>query len=252
MANPLNKHNIIAFSGGIASAVVAKIVSEKVGVTLLYHDTKTEPADNDRFRFEMSQYLKIPITEVSDGRDIWQVFKDNKYLGNARNTMCSRILKQELSMKYCKAHKPCVIYFGFTIDEYRRAQNVLSRYAQENIEARFPLIEQRISKEECRHRVENCWHIKPPLMYEHFNHANCMPCIKGKLAYWGLVYQYEREAWSRAVQAEREHKHTILTDGRTLEEVKDECIKLAKRHEKKKEAQKLQDSLFELPCDCVA
>lgn len=245
-------NHIIAFSGGLASAVVAKIISEQHDVTLLFHDTKTEPADNDRFRFDVSKYLDIPITEVSDGRDIWQVFIDESFLGNARNTMCSRILKQELSMKYCKAHKPCVIYFGFTSNEWRRAQNVLSRYAQEGVEANFPLMEQQIPKEECRHRVENCWGIKPPAMYEHFDHANCMPCIKGKMAYWGLIYLHERDAWDRAVRAEQEHGHTILTDGRTLTEAKDHCIRLATMREKKEYAAELQDSLFELPCDCVA
>lgn len=249
----IGKYNhIIAFSGGLASAVVAKIVSEQYPVTLLFHDTKTEPTDNDRFRSEVSQYLGIPITEVSDGRDIWQVFKDEAFLGNAKKTMCSRILKQEIAMKYCKAHKPCIIYFGFTSNEWRRAQNVLSRYAQEGIKARFPLMEQRIPKDECRHRVENCWGIKPPAMYEHFDHANCMPCIKGKLAYWGLVHEHERDAWDRAVRAEREHGHTILTDGRTLIEAKEHCIRLAIKHEKKEYAAELQDSLFELPCDCIA
>jgi len=246
--------HIVAFSGGIASAVVAKIVADSndhADVVFLYHDTKTEPVDNDRFRSEVSKFVGIPITEVSDGRDIWQIFKDNKYLGNARNTMCSRILKRELSMEYCRNNKPCIIYFGFTPEEYRRAQNVVSRYAQEGIEARFPLIEQKISKDECRHRVENCWGIKPPVMYKHFNHANCMPCIKGKLAYWGLVYKYERKAWDRAVQAEKEHGHTILTDGRTLIEAKDECLRVVEKYEKKKEAGKLQDSLFEFPCDCA-
>jgi len=245
-------NHIVAFSGGLASAVVAKIVSDKVGVTLLFHDTKSEPEDNNRFRFEVSQYLGIPITEISEGRNIWQLFKDSGYLGNARNTMCSRILKQELSMKYCKEHKPCVIYFGFTVDEYRRAQNVLSRYAQKGIEAKFPLIEQQISKEECRHRIENCWGIRPPAMYEHFNHANCMPCIKGKLGYWGLVYKYEHEAWDRAVQAEREHGHTILTDGRSLLVAKDDCIRVAENQEGKRNAGELQESLFEYPCECVA
>lgn len=62
------KH-IVGFSGGLASAVVAKIVADTYGlekVLLLFHDTKTEPIDNDRFRSEVSTYIGIPITEDID------------------------------------------------------------------------------------------------------------------------------------------------------------------------------------------
>lgn len=245
-------NKIVAFSGGLASAVVAKIICDSdPDAVLLFHDTKTEPEDNYRFRSDVASYLGRDITAVSDGRDIWTLFRDEGYLGNARNTMCSRILKQELSIKYCQERSPCKIYFGFTVDEHRRAQKTQARYALYNIEVGFPLIEQRINKEECRHRVENCWGIRPPAMYEHFNHANCMPCIKGKLGYWGIIYKYARGAWDRAVQAEKEHGHTILTDGRSLLEARDECIRIAENQEKKRQAGELQDLLFEYPCECM-
>ena len=69
------KH-VVGFSGGAASAVVAEIVSKAHpgNTVLLFHDTKTEPDDNERFRIEVADYLGLPITERSDGRDIWGVF----------------------------------------------------------------------------------------------------------------------------------------------------------------------------------
>ncbi len=135
------KH-VVAFSGGLASAVAAKVVADKYGrekTILLYHDTKTEPADNDRFRNEVSAYIGIPITEDSDGRDIWQAFSDEGMLGNGRNTMCSRILKQERSLKFMKKNQPATLYLGFTLEEGGRAQRSHARYAQKNIEAKFPV-----------------------------------------------------------------------------------------------------------------
>jgi len=245
-----NTIHIVAFSGGLASSVVAKMVSKEDDVILLFHDTKTEPKDNYRFRWEVSDYLGIKITERFDGRDIWQLFQYENYLGNARNTMCSRILKQEQSRKFCKENLPCVIYFGFTIDEWRRAQNNQARYKVLGIDAEFPLIENRLSKECCRLEVEK-WGIKPPQMYEHFDHANCMPCIKGKLTYWGLIYKYERDAWDRAVEAEKEHCHTILTDGRTLEIALPDCIRLADKYESDKQMKGLQETLFDVSCECL-
>ncbi len=244
------KH-IVGFSGGIASSVVAGIVlKEHPDAILLFHDTKTEPKDNDRFRTDVSNYLKTPITEDSDGRDIWQLFDDVNFLGSGRNTPCSRVLKQERSLKYLLSHLPATLYIGFTADEYLRAQRIIARYAKYNIQVRFPLIEEHLSKEECFHRVTNCWKIEPPKMYEWANHANCVPCVKGKKAYWGLIYRFERAAWERAAQAEEDFGHTIFTEAGSLQEELPNCLRLAEKYLQKRDGENRQGSLFILPCEC--
>lgn len=257
------KH-VIGFSGGLASAVVAKIVAEAYGrenTTLLFHDTKTEPEDNDRFRAEVADHIGISITEDSDGRDIWQVFEDNGMLGNGHNTMCSRILKQKRSLKYLLTNhtpdlfretEPATLYIGFTPDEWQRAQRVTARYAEHGIEVRFPLIEQRISKDECSQRVEKCWGIRKPEMYSWAEHANCVPCVKGKGAYWGLVYENVPEAWERAAKAEEKFQQTIFTEVRgqllpTLREILPWCLELAQKYKEKRDGV----TLYDYPCECA-
>jgi len=246
-------NHIVGFSGGIASAVMAKIVADKFPDTtiLLYHSTNTEPADNDRFRSEVASYIGLPITEDSDGRDIWQVFDDERFLGSGRNTPCSRILKQERSLRYLKANQPAVIYIGFTLDEYRRAQRVFARYAKYDLEAKFPLIDQKITKEECMYRVINCWGITPPAIYSWAEHANCIPCVKGKKAYWGLIYMFERAAWNKANQAEKDFKRRIFTEGDGLEDELENCLRLAKLYLANKKNKESQMNLFEYPCECA-
>jgi hypothetical protein len=246
------KH-VVGFSGGIASSVVSKIVlKEHPGsTTFLYHSTHTEPPENDRFRNDVSNYLGIPILEDSDGRDIWQVFEDQGYLGNGRNTMCSRILKQERSLKWLLDNKPSTLYIGFTVDEWDRAQRVFARYKRHAIDVKFPLIEQKIGKEECFHRVKNCWGITPPEMYKWSKHANCIPCIKGKKEYFGLLYMFEREAWQRTSDAEEEYGHTIFTEAGSLREELQNCLRLANKWLQKSDGEKRQTSLFSMPCECV-
>lgn len=245
--------HVVGFSGGAASAVCAKIVRDTFGsATLLFHNTHTEPIDNDVFRASVAKFLGLPITEDSDGRDIWQVFRDERMLGNGRNTMCSRILKQERSLAYLKAHQPATLYLGYTLEEGGRAQRALGRYAVEGINVAFPLIEHKLGKAECLHRISNCWGLSLPSRYDFLNHANCIPCVKGKKAYWGLMYLKERQAWDRAVQAEKEFGFTIFTEAGSLEEELENCLRLANEYLGKREAERAQTDLFELPCECAA
>jgi 3'-phosphoadenosine 5'-phosphosulfate sulfotransferase (PAPS reductase)/FAD synthetase len=246
--------NVVGFSGGAASSVTAKIVRDMAGpesTVLLFHDTKTEPADNDRFRADVAKFLGMSITSDSDGRDIWQVFEDEGILGNGRNTPCSRILKQERSMAYMKANQPAILYIGFTAEETDRAQRTYARYFAQDIDVRFPLIEQGISKAECLHRVTNCWGLKLPQLYEWADHANCIPCVKGKKAYWGLMHKFERTAWERAAKAEEEFGHTIFTEAGSLRAELDDCLRLADLYLKKKKAKRDQRELFDFPCECA-
>jgi hypothetical protein len=230
--------HVVGFSGGAASSVVAEMVAAHYpkNTILLFHDTKTEPADNDRFRKEVANYIGLPITNDSDGRDIWQVFKDCGYLGNGRNTMCSRILKQERSLRFMQAHPDSILYIGFTVEEWRRGQRTFTRYQKKGIQVRFPLIEHKIGKAACQDKIENCWQIKLPKMYEWAQHANCSPCIKGKKAYWGLIYMFERKAWERAACAENEFGRTIFTEAGSLKQELDNCLRLAEKYLKKRMA----------------
>jgi hypothetical protein len=246
------KH-IVGYSGGAASAVVAKIVKDKYpdDTILLFHDTMTEPEDNKRFREEFASFIDAEIIDKSDGRNIWQVFEDEGYLGNGRNTMCSRILKQELSLEYLKKSQPAILYIGFTMEEHMRAQRVTARYMKHGIEVKFPLIEQKITKEECHHRIENCWNIRTPKNYEWAEHANCIPCIKGKKAYWGLIYMFEREAWQVASDYEEKFGQTIFTEAGSLKDEIGNCLRLANKYLEKRKAEKDQISLFDFPCECA-
>jgi hypothetical protein len=88
-------------------------------------------------------------------------------------------------------------------------------------------------------------------MYEWADHANCIPCIKGKKAYWGLIYMFARHAWDKAINEERYFGNRIFTDGDFLEKELPNCLRLATRRLNKKKGQRLQGELFDLPCECT-
>ncbi len=155
-------------------------------------------------------------------------------------------------MAYMLKHQPAILYIGFTPDEGMRAQRTFARYLVKDVSVKFPLIDNWVSKDECMHRVSNCWGLRPPEMYRWANHANCIPCVKGKLAYWGLIYMYEREAWNRASAAEKEFGHTIFTEAGSLEKELLRCLRLARQYLDKRHGKESQEMLFEFPCECMA
>ena len=150
-----------------------------------------------------------------------------------------------------KANQPAILYIGFTVEEWQRAQRTYARYARKGIDVKFPLIENEITKIQCLYRVGNCWKITPPEMYKWATHANCIPCVKGKKAYWGLIYMFERDAWERASKAEKDFEHTIFTEAGSLRDELENCLRLAKKYLTKKDFQNRQGELFEFPCECV-
>ncbi len=245
--------HVATFSGGVASAVMGKIVADEnpANTVLLFHDTKTEPEDNGRFRTEAAAYIGLPVTDVSDGRDIWQLFEDEKFLGNQRVTPCSRILKQETGDRWMRKHCPCVVYLGYTVEEWRRAQRMHVRADKKPWEVRFPLIEKRISKSECMSTVSECWGIRVPKMYEWADHANCVPCVKGGLTYWGMVYLNAPDKWERAAATEDAVGQQILSiKYGTLREELSHCLELARKWMLKKEESRMP-LLANQPCECA-
>ena len=87
-------------------------------------------------------------------------------------------------------------------------------------------------------------------MYSWAEHANCIPCVKGGMAYWGIIAMKYPKIFLKAIQFEEKFDHHILKDG-FLKDIRQHCVLLARSYLAKKDGQKRQVSLFSLPCDCV-
>lgn len=210
------KH-IVQFSGGAASSYAAWLVSQEFGkenTILLFQDTKVEHKDAYRFRSQVSEFIGIPITEYSDGRDLWQIIDDNNCLPSNFIPFCTKILKQVPGEKFLKlfSDEDYIIYNGFGIEEYRRVQKVQSRAELLNRVVKSPLFERRISEKEVRDTIINKWHICLPEPYLYLNHNNCIPCFKGGMSYWRKILKYYSEAYFKAEEYEEKIGHTVFQD----------------------------------------
>jgi 3'-phosphoadenosine 5'-phosphosulfate sulfotransferase (PAPS reductase)/FAD synthetase len=239
------KH-IVLFSGGAASSLVAKLVLEKENakdVILLHTPTYSEHPDADRFREQVANYLNHPITEQADGRDIWQLIEDNNCLPSGFIPFCTRILKQEQRQKFIKnLNDDYVLYYGFDVNEYHRAQNVMTWAEVNNEKTAFPLIKTQTTGEEAKKIIQYVWKICLPEPYLYLEHNNCIPCFKGGIGHWQRVWKYYPDKFDKAVFYEKKIGHTVF---------KDEPLKVKAERWSELQSLDMFESNETIPCMCA-
>lgn len=144
---------IVMFSGGIASWATAKMVAEKYGsegLYLVFADVKGNAEsphigeDEDTYRFIEAAVANVGGTYIylNEGRDIWTLFKDQKFLGNSRVANCSKLLKQRPARKWLKENvdsENATIYVGIDWSEIHRLPAIVKNYLPYKVES--PLAE---------------------------------------------------------------------------------------------------------------
>lgn len=196
------KH-IVFYSGGIGSFLSAKRVVEKHGpsdVILLFTDTKTEHKDLYRFIDETVEYLGAELVTLADGRDVWQVFKDVKLMGNSRMDPCSRILKRELSNKWVRENftpENSILYFGIDWQESHRMKSIVKNWDPWKVEA--PMTEPPYILPAQKFQIlEECGIEKPYLYKIGMSHNNCAGfCVKAGQAHYKNLYSADPELYKQ-------------------------------------------------------
>jgi hypothetical protein len=208
------KH-VMFFSGGVASYISAKRLISKHGkdnVILLFTDTKYEHEDLYRFIDETVEKLGAQYIAIADGRTPWEVFKDERYLGNSRIDPCSKILKREQAKKWVRAHctpETHKLYLGYASDEGHRLERSKKFWAPYEVDS--PIIgEKTLTKEamltECR--MDG---IEPPELYLlGFPHNNCGGfCIKAGHAHFLNLLKQLPEKYAECEQKEEELREML-------------------------------------------
>jgi hypothetical protein len=174
--------HIVFFSSGIASWVAARRVVERYGAattTLVFADTLIEDEDNYRFLHEAAEDVGAELVVLCDGRTPWQVFKDDRFLGNTRLATCSKRLKQETCKRYIASLEgPLTLHLGVDWQEVHRMPAIEEGYAPHKVQ--FPLCwDPWITRPDFFELAEERG-LRPPRLYDlGFSHANCGGfCVK--------------------------------------------------------------------------
>ncbi|MEW1846255.1 hypothetical protein AB0392_50575 [Nonomuraea angiospora] len=137
--------HVVQSSGGLGSFHTADFVVRKHGkenVVLLFADTLWEHPDLYRFLGQTSEYLDITPTIVCDGRNPFQVYFDQHFLGNSRLAPCTKELKQKPCRRWLEEYcdpADTILYVGLDAAEERRMPGVVKGWAPWRVE--FPLMD---------------------------------------------------------------------------------------------------------------
>jgi Phosphoadenosine phosphosulfate reductase family len=201
---------IVLYSGGIGSFLAAYLIKNaypEAQIVLYFNDTKTEDKDLYRFLKQTVKWLDLPLVNDSDGRDVWQTFQDEKYVGNTRSDICSRILKRDRSHKYIIDHfNPNKTKIVIGIDWTESHRWFKARKHWEPFDLIAPLIETNTHKDLLWNELYQIHNIKKPKLYDlGFSHNNCGGfCVKAGLAQFKLLLEKLPDVYMYHEQKEQE------------------------------------------------
>lgn len=219
-------HYVCMFSGGVGSWAAAKRIAEQHGtdnLTLLFADVGGDHRsphvgeDEDCYRFidDAAKNIGARLVTLNEGRDIWQVFKDNRFLGNARLANCSKFLKQIPCRKWLDENcdpKDTTVVVGIDWTETHRIEAIENAYLP--YKASAPLTEPPfLDKEDM---LEWCADegLKPPAMYaDGFPHANCGGgCVRAGHGQFKLLLEKNPERFEYWASREQELREYLDKD----------------------------------------
>jgi hypothetical protein len=201
---------VVQLSGGLGSWATAQRLVERHGagqVLGLFADTLMEDADLYRFLDDIEAQLGIEVVRIADGRTPWQVFRDERMLGNARVDPCSKLLKRELLRAWIDEHctpERDAIAIGIDWTELHRYERAVPRWLPYQLVA--PLCEAPLLDRSELVELLAVAGIELPRLYRlGFPHNNCGGfCIKAGQAQFAhlLAVMPERYAEHEAAEAE--------------------------------------------------
>lgn len=217
------KH-VVQFSGGTCSWAAAKRVAERHGTSdlvLLFADTMYEDADTYRYLHEAAANVGGTLVKIADGRDPWQVFRDERMLGSSRFDPCSKILKRKLIDRWMKANcdpASTIRYVGIHWSESDRYESLRDRLPGWNVQA--PMCEAPFMGVQQMEEWSASEGLRRQHLYEEgFPHANCGGrCVKQGQAGWARLYHHRRADFMEVERKEQGMRDFLKKDVSMMKE----------------------------------
>jgi hypothetical protein len=212
--------NVVMFSGGVGSWAAAKRVAEKHGtdrLTLLFADTRIEDPDLYRFVDEAAANVGGRLVKIADGRTPWDVFRDRRFLGNARVGLCSKVLKQDQIDGWLAANcdpTNTIVHVGIDWTEEHRLERLRLRRGAEGWDYRAPLCEAPyLTREQVFSMLDAAGIVAPRLYRLGFSHNNCGGgCVRAGVGHFTHLYRTLPDVFAEWEKNEEELRQFLGRD----------------------------------------
>ena len=174
----------------------------------LVADTKVEDPDLWRFVRDSTVHIAVTPTVVADGRTPFQVYWDQRFLGNSRLAPCSQILKQRPSRARLREHTDpagTVLYVAIDWSETHRIPAIEHGWAPWPV--RLPMVDPpHVSIQDMLDWCASLG-ITPPQLYRFgFSHNNSCGgvCVRGGHKHWLRLLEVFPDRYAEAEAREQE------------------------------------------------
>jgi 3'-phosphoadenosine 5'-phosphosulfate sulfotransferase (PAPS reductase)/FAD synthetase len=253
--------HVVMFSGGVGSWAAAKRVAHEHGtdgMVLLFTDTRMEDPDLYRFIEEGAANIGAPLVTVADGRTPWQVYADERFLGNSRIDPCSKILKRQQADAWLIANcdpADTICYVGIDWTEMHRFDRLAPRKAAQGWTYRAPLCAPPyLNRRDVFDWLEREGIRRPALYDLGFSHNNCGGfCCKAGQGHFARLLDVLPERYAYHEAKEQEMREYLGRDVSMLKDTRGgESVPLTLRMLRERiQAEPDQIDLFEIGgCGC--
>ena len=202
---PKDEDNIVVwFSCGAASAVAAKIVTEKYkNVRIVNTPVKEEDEDNRRFLKDVEEWIGQEI-EIAQTKytSIVEVFEERKFMSSPYGAPCTNEIKKKARKKWEDENEYTATVLGFTAEEGKRAE----RFAVGEGRLLYPvLVIENLTKGCCFSIIKKAGIELPRIYKQGYPNANCIGCVKASSpTYWNHVRKVHPDVFKeRADQSDK-------------------------------------------------
>jgi hypothetical protein len=211
------------FSCGITSAVACKLALENYErVEMYYIEIDTAHPDNERFIADCEKWYAQKINRIRSRKykDQFDVIEKTSYVNGTDGARCTKELKKNVRFDFEERLKPDLFNpdrpqysnqvhgFEFKVNEIIRAIDYAIDFPYTN--PVFPLIEQKLTKENCAQILIDAG-IELPTMYKlGYNNNNCIGCVKGGKGYWNKIRIDFPEHFEKMAKAERKAGYSCI------------------------------------------
>lgn len=193
--------HIVSASSGLGSAYAWMLKCEEFGpenVVGVFTDVNGEHPDNYRFLAETQYRLGSRLVKVTnDGKTIWDVMCEQRFLANTRVDICSRVLKREAFLRWLTDNcdpAETTISLGIDWTEVHRFDRAKPLWAASGWHIDAPLCKPPYRSKDDAQAWLDREGIKRPALYDlGFSHANCGGgCVKAGIGQFTRLLTADR------------------------------------------------------------